>query len=104
MDMHPYRSPYTKNQMAKWRVLLDTANAIEFGFARYRFAPPGELVSVKKATGDVERMQLEWSKEWTTRDRQHKYTGTPAFSGMPIDAQLYMHATIKKLRMRREDF
>jgi len=101
MDMHPFRSAYTENQMARWRVLLDTANAIEFNFARYRFARPGEPVSIKEATENVERMQAEWKKEWSTRDRQHKYTGTPAFSGMPIDAQLYMHATIRNLKIQR---
>jgi len=102
--MKPYtdRGRYNERQWALWKLFLDVSNAITFKFDKYRFATPGIPIDVNEARKDIKQTEAEWHKEWKRRQEYtlayRNYQGSPKFTGMGRDAQLYMHSLLDKWR------
>lgn len=85
-----------------WNLLVEAANALEFGFAKYRLPTPGKPISVDAALADVQRIQNGWQKEANIRDRGGNYSGAPHLTELPLNAQFWLHERLEEERRHIE--
>jgi hypothetical protein len=78
-------------QLDNWKNLMDIANAMRFGFAKYRLPKPGVEIDVEQAQSYVDHIEKEWQREAEHRTLMvDPWKGAPKLTQLPQLAQEYL--------------